>query len=317
METGQKRPLITELTQGKEFTNQLKNHLDNPTSAETCEVLVEKILSSYEKALSMLNWRCAIDDTPTPFDNTSPRTQLSDPADSNSPNNSNNKNVFKKRKPIAKWSEQVKVCSGALVEGPLSDGYSWRKYGQKEILGANHPRAYYRCTHRHVQGCLATKQVQRSDEDSSVYEVTYKGRHTCIHATELSKALEKKPKKEEKTEKDSRSTKKRCMDRVFSFKISKGLNASDQEGLFPSFSFASTPIETEKLENLFYGGCDSTTFITLNHNLQSSDSDLSEMMNSTPNSATNSPLVDWDLTIDYEDFDSNFVFDITKSEMFA
>ena len=41
---------------------------------------------------------------------------------------------------MAKWSEQVKVCSGTMVEGPLSDGYSWRKYGQKDILGANHPR---------------------------------------------------------------------------------------------------------------------------------------------------------------------------------
>jgi len=26
------------------------------------------------------------------------------------------------------------------VEGPLDDGYSWRKYGQKDILGAAHPR---------------------------------------------------------------------------------------------------------------------------------------------------------------------------------
>lgn len=41
---------------------------------------------------------------------------------------------------MEKWSEQVKVCSGSMVEGPLSDGYSWRKYGQKDILGANHPR---------------------------------------------------------------------------------------------------------------------------------------------------------------------------------
>lgn len=26
------------------------------------------------------------------------------------------------------------------MEGPLDDGYSWRKYGQKDILGAVHPR---------------------------------------------------------------------------------------------------------------------------------------------------------------------------------
>lgn len=40
-------------------------------------------------------------------------------------------------------------------------------------------RGYYRCTLRHVQGCLATKQVQRSDEDPTIFEVTYRGRHTC------------------------------------------------------------------------------------------------------------------------------------------
>lgn len=40
-------------------------------------------------------------------------------------------------------------------------------------------RGYYRCTHRNIQGCLATKQVQRSDDDPTVFEITYRGRHTC------------------------------------------------------------------------------------------------------------------------------------------
>nr|AHC54614.1 WRKY9 [Chrysanthemum x morifolium] len=314
METGQKRPLINELTQGKEFTYQLKNHLDKPMSVETCEYLVEKILNSYENAISMLTRASAIQETPT-FDEISPSIQVSEPEDSNSPHNSH-KNVFKKRKTMAKWSEQVKVCSGSMVEGPLSDGYSWRKYGQKDILGANHPRAYYRCTHRNVQGCLATKQVQRSDEDSSIFEVTYRGRHTCIHATQLSKALAKKPKKEEETIHGVKMTQKICLDRVFSFKTSKGVTTME-EGLFPSFSFASTPIETEKLENLFHLGCDSTTFVAFNHTLQSSDSDLSEIMNSTPNSVTNSPLADWDVSLDHVDINGNFLFDITDSEMFV
>nr|WCL15224.1 WRKY9380 [Atractylodes chinensis] len=310
METGQKRPLINELTQGKELANKLKNHLDTTMSAQTCEFLVAEILSSYEKALSMLNWGSGFDEVPSSFAEISPRTEVSDPADS--PHHCN-KNVFKKRKTMAKWSEQVKVCSGTMVEGPLSDGYSWRKYGQKDILGANHPRAYYRCTHRNVQGCLATKQVQRSDEDSSVFEVTYRGRHTCIQSTQLSKALEKKPKKEEETIQDFKPKQQMHLDHGFSF---KGVNTSD-EGLFPSFSFPSTPIETENLENLVYLGCDTTSFITLDHNLQSSDSDLSEIMNSTPNSGVNSPLVDWDVSLDHVDIDGYFHFDITDSEMFS
>lgn len=162
---------------------------------------------------------------------------------------------------------------------------------------------------------MATKQVQRSDEDLSVFEVTYRGRHTCIQATQLSKALEKKPKKEEETIQESKPTKKICLDRVFSFKTNKGVNVRE-EGLFPSFSFDSTSFETEKLENLFYLGCDSTGFIAVDHNLQSSDSDLSEMINSTPNSSTNSPLVDWE-SLDHVNFDGNFLFDITDSEMFV
>uniref|UniRef100_A0ACD5W9A6 Uncharacterized protein n=1 Tax=Avena sativa TaxID=4498 RepID=A0ACD5W9A6_AVESA len=37
----------------------------------------------------------------------------------------------------------------------LDDGFSWRKYGMKEVLGASrHPRSYYRCTHKNTRGCL-------------------------------------------------------------------------------------------------------------------------------------------------------------------
>jgi len=30
-------------------------------------------------------------------------------------------------------------CDSGL-EGPQEDGYNWRKYGQKDILGAKYPR---------------------------------------------------------------------------------------------------------------------------------------------------------------------------------
>lgn len=41
-------------------------------------------------------------------------------------------------------------------------------------------RGYYRCTHRNTAGCLATKQVQRSDDDPCVFNITYRGQHTCM-----------------------------------------------------------------------------------------------------------------------------------------
>ena len=130
---------------------------------------------------------------------------------------------------MPKWSEQVKVASASAsasaVEGPLHDGFSWRKYGQKDILGSKFPRflpiqtsnlllfwvlevciwvwwidiwlscrGYFRCSHRFTLGCKATKQVQKSDNDPTIYEVTYKGTHTCnrpLHSKTQQQQLQK------------------------------------------------------------------------------------------------------------------------------
>lgn len=40
-------------------------------------------------------------------------------------------------------------------------------------------RGYFRCTHKHDQGCQATKHVQKSEDDPSLYVVTYMEQHTC------------------------------------------------------------------------------------------------------------------------------------------
>lgn len=61
----------------------------------------------------------------------------------------------------------------------VEDGYIWRKYGQKEILNSSHPRLYFRCSYKHDSGCPATRQVQHSDHDPSLYVITYFGHHTC------------------------------------------------------------------------------------------------------------------------------------------
>ncbi|KAF0927023.1 hypothetical protein E2562_029246 [Oryza meyeriana var. granulata] len=126
--------------------------------------------------------------------------------------------TFKKRKGMAKVRRQVRVTSVQDM-ARLDDGLSWRKYGQKDILGAKYPRsastsashpsddvthlplksmaaaavvvtfalsvcrAYFRCTHRHTQGCNATKQVQRTDGDPLLFDVVYIGEHTCGQAS--------------------------------------------------------------------------------------------------------------------------------------
>ncbi|KAF5752632.1 WRKY transcription factor 55 [Tripterygium wilfordii] len=62
---------------------------------------------------------------------------------------------------------------------PPDDGYTWRKYGQKEILGSRYPRSYYRCTHQKMYQCPAKKQVQRLDHDPYTFQVMYRADHTC------------------------------------------------------------------------------------------------------------------------------------------
>jgi WRKY transcription factor 33 len=54
-----------------------------------------------------------------------------------------------------------------------SDGYNWKKYGQKQLKGTERPRSYYKCTH---PGCSVKKQVECSDE-GEITEIIYKGEH--------------------------------------------------------------------------------------------------------------------------------------------
>ncbi|KAG6526464.1 hypothetical protein ZIOFF_016449 [Zingiber officinale] len=56
----------------------------------------------------------------------------------------------------------------------LSDGYRWRKYGQKMVKGNSNPRSYYRCTH---DGCTVRKHVERSSHDAKALLITYEGKH--------------------------------------------------------------------------------------------------------------------------------------------
>ncbi|KAI3859724.1 hypothetical protein MKX03_031238 [Papaver bracteatum] len=184
--------ILNELAQAKELLRQLETDLHTATSTDGSKLLIPQILSYFENSLSMLSGSksesgndqsqiTASETDSTPTD--SPRSV------NRSPRSDSESDLMeppsKKRKTVARWTEQVRVCEETGLEGPLDDGYSWRKYGQKDILGAAYPRGYYRCTHRAAQGCLAMKQVQRSDEDSSIFTVTYRVRHTCVQAPHL------------------------------------------------------------------------------------------------------------------------------------
>ncbi|KAK4749723.1 hypothetical protein SAY87_027172 [Trapa incisa] len=200
LEEWERKNLINELIQGKDLAMQLQFHLSSPSSSssshETRELLAFGILDSCEKALAILNWRYPMGETspakggptgagPSSFGRSESPPSLgggggtSGDSDRDFRDLEQNGAACNKRKDGTRWTKQIRLDHGADLEGSLEDGHSWRKYGQKDILGAKFPRGYYRCTHRTNQGCLATKQVQRSDQDPSVYTVTYRGMHTC------------------------------------------------------------------------------------------------------------------------------------------
>ncbi|XP_057489403.1 WRKY transcription factor 55 [Actinidia eriantha] len=80
---------------------------------------------------------------------------------------------------VGKRTVMVPAPRMGNTEIPPDDGYTWRKYGQKEILGSRFPRGYYRCTHQKQYHCPAKKQVQRLNNDPTTFQVTYHGDHTC------------------------------------------------------------------------------------------------------------------------------------------
>ncbi|GAB2215087.1 hypothetical protein Drorol1_Dr00019462 [Drosera rotundifolia] len=56
---------------------------------------------------------------------------------------------------------------------PSEDGYNWRKYGQKNVIGNQSIRCYYKCSY---PVCLAKKRVEHSN-DGHVTGTTYFGKH--------------------------------------------------------------------------------------------------------------------------------------------
>ncbi|KAK6913300.1 WRKY domain [Dillenia turbinata] len=70
-------------------------------------------------------------------------------------------------------SDRKSYSSSVANEKPADDGYNWRKYGQKQVKGSEHPRSYYKCTHLN---CPVKKKVERS-LDGQITEIIYKGQH--------------------------------------------------------------------------------------------------------------------------------------------
>ncbi|MED6147530.1 WRKY Transcription Factor [Stylosanthes scabra] len=66
------------------------------------------------------------------------------------------------------------VSCGSVTRVSVSDGYSWRKYGQKQVKSPAGSRSYYRCTHSE---CSA-KKIECNDDMGRVIDVVYKSQHS-------------------------------------------------------------------------------------------------------------------------------------------
>ncbi|XP_078433337.1 putative WRKY transcription factor 4 [Wolffia australiana] len=76
---------------------------------------------------------------------------------------------------VIKTAREPKIIKHAAADpGALSDGYRWRKYGQKFVKGNPNPRSYYRCTHA---GCPARRHVEKDSADNAAVIINYEGNH--------------------------------------------------------------------------------------------------------------------------------------------
>lgn len=203
-------------------------------------------------------------------------------------------------------------------------------------------RSYYRCTFRKTKNCWATKQIQRSDEDPSVFDITYRGKHTCS----LGNNAVQPPKSPEQQENIHNNESHinhhgQIQEGLMKFRNNLSVNTNNlNEEIANPFAFLSTssgymtPVESQSLPPMalendpFWGIPSQTDLLSPNtpepHYLPSlsfkldefhvirnqpcSESDITEII-SANTSATNSPILDFNFPIDPVEFDPNFPFD--------
>ncbi|XP_010931380.1 WRKY DNA-binding transcription factor 70 [Elaeis guineensis] len=176
-----RKKLTGELMKGQESATKLKILLQESFSSEDhaknsmVELFIEEILGSFSRAFTILNSGKAPE---APVDQAT--TPCSEEQES--------QNSSKKRKiqssPRTGYRRRANLYSSTrILSETMEDGRTWRKYGQKDIFNSKYPRSYFRCTHKYDQDCQATRQVQQSEDDPSIYVITYMGEHTCRDPT--------------------------------------------------------------------------------------------------------------------------------------
>ncbi|RRT71547.1 hypothetical protein B296_00031490 [Ensete ventricosum] len=307
--------LVEVLTHGEEQLRQLEACLDVHSPVEHKKQLVLQAQSYFKRAISMAK---SID--PERFrqgPGASAAALYSPRSNSGGSDNSDKalkeqerREMCKKRKTLPKWTSQIRISSSEGVDA-LDDGHTWRKYGQKEILGAKYPR----CTHRNTVGCLAMKQVQRSDDDPSVFDITYRGEHTCPQKprTVATSALHQPD--IHQSQQRPRQDQQLLLSFQTSLKVkTEGSSFEDTDQNSP-FSFPSTPMST--LSTPFSAAFTSPATSESKYfgdapPLHMTESDLTDIIYATTSAATSSSTMDISFMLDSVGFDPAFHFDASS-----
>ncbi|KAL8552373.1 hypothetical protein ACS0TY_001170 [Phlomoides rotata] len=161
-----KEEVMMELIKGKEIATQLQTLLLKPVGDRSAEDLALQIFRSFDISLSHLTSGAELAQIPAV-----------DCGGSACSGESKRKRRVKDRRGC--YKRRMNSDSRVTISPTIEDGWAWRKYGQKKILNSDHPRCYYRCSHKH-EGCKAIKQVQRTKGEAIIsYEITYFYQHTC------------------------------------------------------------------------------------------------------------------------------------------
>ncbi|KAJ4772027.1 WRKY DNA-binding protein 70 [Rhynchospora pubera] len=163
--------VIDVLQRGQEWTDELKALLVQlKLPSDQVEPLLGNISGAFSEAIAMSQNIVASPDQTLPS------------TDENDMDTISSKKRRTQATPKFGGRKRANNSCNKVLSKSIDDEYQWRKYGQKEIFGAKYPRSYFRCTHKNDQNCQATRQVQQSEKQPDMYEITYIGEHTCKEA---------------------------------------------------------------------------------------------------------------------------------------
>nr|XP_048319545.1 probable WRKY transcription factor 70 [Ziziphus jujuba var. spinosa] len=164
-----------ELLEGRELAKQLQTVLASSGGSRSAEDLLMKIVKSFSTTLSILN----VKESDSDFVISQIQPDLTCLDARKSQDHSRESFWRSTTTPPTKkldrrgCYDRRRTGVSSIRDTPtlFDDGQQWRKYGQKVIRNAKYLR--------YDQGCKATKQIQRTQENPPLYRTTYIGHHTC------------------------------------------------------------------------------------------------------------------------------------------